>query len=50
MSLELETTVGGENQLYYSNASQEQSHGLPGTVYTQMKSLCMWFFFRGNQS
>lgn len=45
MCFELETTAGDENQFYYSNVSQDQSHSVSGIVYTEIKSMIYVFPF-----
>lgn len=45
MCFELQTTAGDENCFYYSNVSQDQSHSVSGTVYTEIKSMLYIFPF-----
>lgn len=45
MCFELETTAGDENQFYYSHVSQDQSHSVSGTVYTEINSMLYVFPF-----
>lgn len=45
MCFELQTTAGDENQFYCSNVSQDQSHSVSGTVYTEIKSMLYVFPF-----